>query len=309
MIKSDSDSSAVELKQGLTATTVGLVLNIFLIGAKLVGGLVGHSQGLLADAVHSASDLFTDVVVLFGLKWGRKKADAQHPYGHGRIETLASLVVGITLLGAGLSIAYDALVSVYEHQPHLPTNLALAVTIVSILSKEAMYWYTLVVGRRIRSEALIGNAWHHRSDAMSSVAVLAGIVAVRVNPEWFLADSIAALLVSLFLFRICTSIVWKALKELADTAPDEATIESIHALAVSVDSVLQVHGLKARYSGPDLLVEMHVVIDGDVSVSRGHEIAHSVRRAVRGQMTTVGDVLIHIEPESVLASRADSDSQ
>lgn len=294
----DDLQSERDLKAGVKVTWVGMLVNLLLIGLKTWGGIAGRSQALLADAVHSTSDLFSDLVVLLGLRWGRKEADEDHPYGHGRIETIASLGVGLTLLVAAVWIAYRAIVSVHEHQAASPTTLAIVVALLSIASKEALYWYTVIVGRRIRSSAVIGNAWHHRSDAFSSVAVLVGVMAARINPNWYLADALAAIIVSLFLFKVCATLLWGALRELSDTAPETKILAELQHRASGVPGVLQVHDLKARHSGPNLLVEMHVVVDGKISVYQGHEIAREVRLRLLEDMDPVSDVLVHLDPET-----------
>jgi cation diffusion facilitator family transporter len=285
---------------GLRVTWIGLVINLLLVGLKFWGGVVGRSQALIADAVHSLSDLFSDVVVLLGLRWGRKEADEDHPYGHGRIETIATVFVGLTLLGAGIGIAYNAIDSIYAHRTSQPTTIALVMAVISIFSKEWMYWFTVKVGRRIHSPALIGNAWHHRSDAFSSVAVFIGLVATQINPAWHLADAVAALLVSALIFRIGGKLCYRAFRELADTAPEEKILAELQHRAEAVAGVLQVHDLKARHSGPQLLVEMHVVVDGAMTVFDGHEIAREVRLRLMEDMNVVSEVFVHLDPDTEL---------
>jgi cation diffusion facilitator family transporter len=294
-----------DLKAGLRVTWVGLWVNVLLIAFKLVGGILGGSQALIADAVHSISDLFSDVVVLLGLRWGRKEADDDHPYGHGRIETIASAMVGLLLLAAGCGIAYNAILAIHDHRGSSPTLLAIAAAGASIVLKEIMYWYTVGVGKRIRSRALVGNAWHHRSDALSSVAVLIGLIAAYVNPDWHLADALAALLVSLFVFRIGWSLMWTAFRELADTAPTQEVIVGLQAMASEIPGVLQVHDVRARHSGPNLLVEMHVVVDGNLSVHAGHDIAEEVTARLTREVKAVEEVVVHIEPETELIELPD----
>lgn len=289
--------AGVQLAEGLKVTWVGLFANLLLIALKLVGGLVGKSQALIADAVHSISDIFSDVVVLFGLKWGRKGADDEHHWGHARIETISSLIVGLLLFLVALGIAYNAIVSIYDHETSSPTKLAIYVAAGSILVKEALYWYTVKVGRRIRSIALISNAWHHRSDAMSSVAVLIGVTAAYLNPRWHLADAYAALVVSFFIVKVGGSLTWSAFKELADTAPDREILEEMEKRASAVTGVRQVHDLKARYSGPHIFVEIHVVVDPNISVRQGHAIAKEVERCLLREVQDVSRVTIHVDPD------------
>lgn len=296
----DPEQRARDCADGLRVTWVGLVINCVLVGLKFWGGVVGRSQALIADAVHSLSDLFSDVVVLLGLRWGRKEADDDHPYGHGRIETIASVFVGLTLLAAGIGIAYNAIDSIYAHRTSQPTTIALVMALVSIVSKEWMYWYTVKVGRRIHSPALIGNAWHHRSDAFSSVAVFIGLLATQINPAWHLADAVAALLVSVLILRVGGQLCYRAFRELADTAPEEQILAELQQRAEAVPGVLQVHDLKARHSGPQLLVEMHVVVDGAMTVFDGHEIAREVRLRLLEDMEVVSEVFVHLDPDTEL---------
>lgn len=296
----DPEQRARDSADGLRVTWVGLVINLALVGLKFWGGVVGRSQALIADAVHSLSDLFSDVVVLLGLRWGRKEADDDHPYGHGRIETIASVFVGLTLFAAGIGIAYNAIDSIYAHRTSQPTTIALVMALVSIVSKEWMYWYTVKVGRRIHSPALIGNAWHHRSDAFSSVAVFIGLLATQINPAWHLADAVAALLVSVLILRVGGQLCYQAFRELADTAPEEQILAELQQRAEAVPGVLQVHDLKARHSGPQLLVEMHVVVDGAMTVFDGHEIAREVRLRLLEDMEVVSEVFVHLDPDTEL---------
>lgn len=294
------EQQALDCADGLRVTWVGLAVNCLLVGLKFWGGIVGRSQALVADAVHSLSDLFSDVVVLLGLRWGRKEADEDHPYGHGRIETIASVFVGLTLLAAGIGIASQSIDAVYSHRASQPTTIALVMALVSIVSKECMYWYTLRVGLRIRSPALIGNAWHHRSDALSSVAVFIGLLLTQINPAWHMADAIAALLVSMLILRVGAKLCYHAFRELADTAPAEEILAELRQRAESVPGVLQVHDLKARYSGPQLLVEMHVVVDGTLTVHDGHKIADEVELRLLEEMELVSTVLVHLDPDTEL---------
>ncbi|MGD8922174.1 MAG: cation diffusion facilitator family transporter, partial [Candidatus Zixiibacteriota bacterium] len=287
-----------DLAAGLRVTWVGLAVNVMLIGVKFWGGIVGRSQALVADAVHSISDLFGDVVVLLGLRWGRKEADEDHPYGHGRIETIAALIVGFILLLIGLGIAYESVSSIYSHRVSRPTLLAIFVAAFSIIVKEGMYWYTVVVGRRINSTAVIANAWHHRSDALSSVAVLLGVGAAHINPNWHLADSFAALIVSFFILKVSASITWSAFKELADTVSSQEVIGEIRKRAMSVEGVLDAHDIIARQSGPHLLVEMHIVVNKDMTVEQGHTIVEMVERLLIGDMKSVNKVIIHVDPDT-----------
>lgn len=285
------------LASGLRVTWIGLVVNVALVIFKLWAGFAARSQALIADGIHSLSDLFGDVVVLFGLKWGRKHEDEDHPYGHARIETISSMIVGILLIAVGLGIAYSAGMAIYTHQASRPGLLAIYAAGISVLLKEVLYWYTYKVGKKIKSIALIGNAWHHRADALSSVAVLIGVGAVYYNPAWILADSFAALLVTYFIIKIGSNLVWSAFRELSDTAPDEAVLKQLTVAAVTVAGVVEVHDMRARHSGWQIFVELHIVVDPELTVRAGHDIARVVKHRLLDEFTDVTRVIIHVDPE------------
>ena len=285
------------VSSGIRATWVGVVVNLALVILKLWAGFLSRSQALIADGVHSVSDLFGDFVVILGLKLGRKREDEDHLYGHARIETISGMVVGLLLLLVGLGIGYNAVHSIYHHESSIPSLLAIYAAAISILLKEIMFWYTLVVGRRLRSVAMIGNAWHHRSDALSSVAVLLGVGATYVNPNWHLADSYAALLVTFFVIKIGVSLTWSAFKELADTAPDKELLAGYAETVERIGGVLQVHDMAARYSGAQIFVELHVVVDPELTVREGHNIASEAKRRLLDDFPDVTRVIVHVDPE------------
>lgn len=292
-----ADQSRRDLKAGLTVTWVGVAVNIALFAAKLVAGLLGRSQALVADAVHSLSDLFSDFVVLLGLKLGHKKEDEDHHFGHARIETISGMMVGAILLVVGIGIAYNAIVTIYEHRVATPGLMAIIVAFISVILKEAMYWYTVTVGRRTKSLALVANAWHHRTDGFSSVAVLIGVTAAYVNPDWHLADAIAAIVVVIFIMKIGASLTWAGLKQVVDTAPDRDVQDQLIRTAREVTGVRQVHDVRARYSGAQILVEMHIVVDPELTVREGHCIADEVRDRVVAAVDDVTRVIVHVDPE------------
>jgi cation diffusion facilitator family transporter len=283
---------------GIRATWIGSVVNLFLAVFKTWVGLLSRSQALVADGVHSLSDLFSDVIVILGLRWGRKSEDQDHPFGHARIETISSMVVGVVLIIVGLGLAQTAVAALGRGERPVPSLLAIWAAAASIVLKEGMYRYTVVVGRRLRSPALIGNAWHHRSDALSSVAVLAGVGASYVHPAWSRADAYAALLVTFFVLRVGVNLTWSAFKELSDTAPAPAEVEAIAEKAREVEGVRQVHDIRARYSGPQIFVEVHIVVDPNLSVRQGHEIAREVKWRLLGDLHDVTRVIVHVDPDT-----------
>lgn len=282
---------------GTSVTLIGLAANAFLIAFKLAGGIFGQSQALIADAAHSVSDLFTDFVVLVGLRAGRKAPDQDHPFGHGRFETLSSGVVGIFLMGAALYIGFEAGSSIYHHTESYPTWLAVAAAGLSILVKEVLYRYTVRVGRRIRSQVIIANAWHHRSDALSSVAVLFGVGAARIRPEWHVLDAYAALLVSLLILKVGVEILRRSVQELTDTAPQPEVLEEIRRCIANSEGVLGHHDLRVRSSGGLYQMEAHIVVDGSLSVVEGHGIAKEVEACLKEEIEELQQVIIHVDPD------------
>lgn len=284
-------------RAGRRVTWVGVGANGALIALKLAGGIFGHSQALVADAVHSMSDFFTDAVVLFGLHFGRKPADADHPHGHGRIETAAAVVIGLSLITVALVLGRQAVLDIYHHAENHPNLLAVGGAAASIVVKEVLYHYTLFVGRRIRSPAVVANAWHHRSDALSSVAVLLGVTAALIEPRWHILDAVAAAVVALFIARVGFKVGWAALCELVDTAPDAEVVERIAGFVLEVEGVRDSHDVRIRTVGGLLHVQVHVVVAGDLTVREGHRIADDVTARLERCDEPIGDVTVHVDPE------------
>ena len=277
-------------------TVVGALVNTILILLKFFAGIFGSSQALIADAVHSVSDLFTDVVVLLGIRIGRKPPDEGHPFGHARIETLASTIVGIALITTALYLGIKASLNIYHHNEYYPTGLALIAAVVSIALKEAIFHYTVHTGRRIKSQLIIANAWHHRSDALSSVAVLLGVAGTRIKPSWHILDSFAALLVSFFIVKVGLEILRIALREFIDTAPKPEIISKIEQCALTVDGVLDTHDLRVRTSGGFYQMEIHIVVDGQLTVAEGHRIAKAVESCLVKDVDNLDRIIVHVDP-------------
>ena len=283
--------------QGLKVSIVGLGVNVVLVIFKLWAGIASGSQALVADGIDSLSDLFSSFVVLLGIKWGQKQEDEEHPYGHARIETISGMVVGMVLLLVGLGIAVNAISSIYHHRTARPGIFAIWAAAISIILKEGLYWYTIIVGRRLKSLALIAIAWNYRTDAFSTVAVLIGVGATYLNPAWHLADSYAALVVTFFVIRVSLKLVRSAFRELSDTAPQKEVVSQLTGTAAQVLGVRQVHDLRARYSGPQIFVELHIVVDPSITVRQGHAIAREVRQRLLNGFADVTRVIVHVDPE------------
>ncbi|RLB19781.1 MAG: cation-efflux pump [Deltaproteobacteria bacterium] len=283
-------------KEGRTVTIAGALVNVALIVLKFGAGILGHSQALIADAVHSVSDLFTDVIVIVGLWMGRKAPDERHHFGHARIETLASSFVGVALIVTALYIGIGASLSIYRHTGSHPTKLALIAALFSIVLKEGLYHYTLRAGRRIKSKLLVANAWHHRSDSLSSVAVVLGVSGALIHPSWHALDSYAALLVSFFIVKVGLDTLRDSLREFTDTAPPSEIVETIRTCAREVPGVLDMHDLRVRTSGGRYQMETHIVVDGRLSVFEGHRIAKAVETCLAEEITDLDRVIVHLDP-------------
>jgi len=281
---------------GRKVTWIGAIANTLLIGCKFAAGIFGHSQALIADAVHSVSDLFTDIIVLLGLKIGKKAPDEEHHFGHARIETLASAIVGLSLIATAIYLGIEAGLNIYRHTEYHPTKLALIGAGVSIAVKEALYHYTVRVGRRIKSQLIVSNAWHHRSDSLSSVAVLIGVTGALIKPSWHILDAFAALLVSFFIVKVGLEILGKSLREFTDTAPSPEIIDNITHCTKNVEGVLDTHDLKIRTSGGLYQMETHIVVDGQLTVTEGHRIAKAVERCLIEEVEDLERVIVHVDP-------------
>jgi cation diffusion facilitator family transporter len=283
-------------KAGRAVTLLGIFINAFLILLKFFAGIFGGSQALIADAVHSVSDLFTDAVVLLGIKIGSKPPDEEHHFGHARIETLASAIVGLALIATGLYLGIEASFNIYGHTEYHPTELALIGAGVSIAMKEALYHYTVLIGRRIKSQLILANAWHHRSDALSSVAVLLGVTGAFIEPSWHILDAFAALIVSFFVIKVGLDILRKTLREFTDTAPRPEIIEKLMQLSRAVEGVMDAHDLRVRTSGGFYQAEIHIVVNGQLTVVEGHRIAKTVERCLAEEMDELNRVIVHVDP-------------
>jgi len=284
------------LRSARRITLVGLVLNVALTGFKFAAGILGHSQAVLADGVHSLSDILTDLMVLVGARYWYRPADESHPYGHRRIETLVTLILGVSLAAVAAGIGYQAIAS-YE-MPHAesPGWIAFAAAAVAIVTKEIIYRWTIATGRRIKSSALSANAWHHRSDALSSIPVAAAVAAAALEPSLVFLDHVGAVVVAVFILQAAWKIASPALRQLVDAgAPSEAR-EAIRKIALDTDGVDLVHAVRTRYVGSGLQVDLHVKVDPEMSVREGHRIAEEVTQRLTAEGPDVLDVVVHTEP-------------
>ncbi len=276
-------------------TLVGAAGNVVLAIGKFAAGIFGNSQALIVDAVHTVSDLISDVVVLVAARWGAHEADHNHPYGHGRIETVATALIGFLLLAVAIGFIVDGIARLNDPERLLqPGWIALSAAVISVAVKEGLYWYTRRVARRTRSELLMANAWHHRSDAMSSVVVIVGILGAIGGLLWL--DAVAAILVAVMVGHIGIKFVFRALTELVDTAVPADTQRELEALIMTVDGVRGFRDLRTRTMGGQTVMDVRILLDPELSLAEADQLARRVRRCLLSASVDVFDVVVSIAP-------------
>ena len=281
------------------STWISVLVNIFLLAAQTMVGIIAHSQGLIADAMHSLSDLVCDFLVLFAAHHSKDPADQSHPYGHARIETAASFALGVILAATGGGIIWGAAMKLQDLGNLPPVQpLALWTAGLALVCKEGLFRYMLHVGERLRSPMLIANAWHARSDAASSLVVAVGIIGNLLG--YTFADSIAAVIVGFMIVRMGVVFSWEAVQELIDTGLSAEEVASIRQSIIDTDGVSSLHELRTRKMAHRSLVDAHICVDPRISVSEGHRIAETTRKRVLDSHPAVADVLVHVDVEDDL---------
>lgn len=289
------DPRYVRYQEIRKVTLIGSVIDLLLGVGKIIIGIAAGSHALIADGIHSLSDLATDFLVLFAAKHAHREADDEHPYGHGRIETVATVALGVALVLVAVGICVDGYQRMSSDVVIRHGVLALLTAFLSVVSKEWIYQYTVRVGRRLRSNMVIANAWHSRTDAISSIIVIIGVAGAMSGFSYL--DSVAAIAVALMIAKIGWDLLWKSLQELIDTALEPDMVEEIRQTILEVDGVRACHMLRTRYSGSDSLVDVHILVDPALSVSEGHQIGERVRLRLIEHVEHVADVTVHIDPE------------
>lgn len=272
-----------------------MAVNTVLSAVQMLIGVVGHSQALIADGFHTLSDLFTDILVLFAAKHGAKSADEDHPYGHARIETAVTVALSMILIAAGAGIAVNVGLRLSAQAFATPSVIALVVALFTLAAKEGLYRYTVRLARQLRSNLLHASAWHHRSDAFSSIIVAVGIAGSLAGLRYL--DAVAAIGVGLLITRMGANLGWRALRELVDTGLDTEQLRRIRGLILSVGGVKALHLLRTRRTGGLALVDVHIIVDSALSVSEGHQISEAVRQKLIDEIEDIADVTVHIDPE------------
>jgi len=277
-------------------TLRGMMLNLLLAVTKMAGGVFGTSHALVADGVHSLSDCLSDMAILVGAGFWSRPSDESHPHGHARIETMVTGFVGLLIVATGALLAWRSFNAVMHPHYHDVGWIAFAIAVASVVSKELLYRWTIIMSRTLRSPALAANAWHHRSDCLSSIPVALVVVAVRISPALHYLDGIAGGVVAVFVLVSGIRILKPALWQLSDSAAPPEVREELAALAFDVDGVLGVHDLRTRYQGEGIQADMHIVVDGSMTLRDAYAVSTEVERRLYSSGSGVVDVLVRLEP-------------
>lgn len=284
-------------KTGTITVWVGVVCGLILIAVKILLGIIGKSHALIADAFHSISDFLTDILAFFGVLYAFKGEDKDHPFGHGKIDTLMSLLIGIVMVLTGIWLGYEAATNIITGDLSRPNVWALMGAVISILVKEALFRYTHYVGIKIGNQSLIANAYHHRSDVLSSLAVVVGVIPAVINPDWAVFDALAVIVVAGMIAKMGFEVVIPAFRHASDAAPSDEQIEEIKRVAASVEGARNPHDIKARFYSNKLYTEVHIAVDPNITVQKGHEIADMVRDKIMAEIDDILGVIVHVDPD------------
>lgn len=293
------------MKEVYRVTIWGSIINVVLLILKFAAGILGHSAAMIADAIHSLTDFATDAVVLVCVTLGSKPVDKSHDYGHGKYETLATAMIALALLAVGVMICYSGVVKIYGvmvlgETLEQPGMVALIAAVVSIVLKEWAFRFTASVGRRCDSQAVMANAWHHRSDALSSVGTMFGIGgAIFLGPRWAVLDPLAAIVVSVFIVRASLGLIKQAVDELTDASLPEATENEIMEIAGKEEGVQEIHNLRTRRIGNSIAIDMHVRMLGSTTLFDAHQRATNIEHRLKDRYGKGTYVNVHLEPIKV----------
>ncbi len=290
-----NNKNQIACKQIKSVTYLAIAANILLFVVKLVVGVFTGSIALITDGIHSLSDMTTDLAVLVGVYIGSKEPDRRHPYGHGRAETFSSAFIALFLVFVGLAFVYYAAIDIAKGNVIRPNISVLVVAIISIIAKELLYSATKRAAVRSHSPALYANAWHHRSDALSSVAVFAGFVSLRLGFKY--GDQIAAVVVGLMVILVGAKIIGDCLRELTESAVDAETIEQIQRIINSNSSIQHWHKLRTRTVGREIFLDVHILVDIGLNIAAAHEIAENLETSLHEQIVRPVNITVHVEPD------------
>lgn len=288
-------------KQIYKATWIGIFANLFLTIIKGVGGFLSGSRALIADALHSASDIVSSVVILFAVRISNKPPDKEHPYGHGKAENVASIIVALLLIVVGIEISISSIKILFGKTPLAPTQLALFIIIFSIILKEVLFQYKMRLGKKYNSTALISDAWHHRSDSLSSLAVLIGVGAAILGenfdmPILIYGDAIAGIVVSIIVIKVGYDLAKESSLVILEKVLSDEDVNKYHQTILSIEGINQVDELLARTHGSYIIIDLKISVSSKISVEKGHEIGKTAKKTLMQTHPEVSDVFVHINP-------------
>lgn len=281
-------------KEGLKTSIITIIANIVLAAIKIFAGIVGKSSAVLADGFHTLSDVLTTFVAIVGLKVSSKEADKDHPYGHEKYEPIFGKIISMFLVGTGLLIGYEGIKTLISGDIKTPTNIALGAAFTSIIVKEVMFRYTFRTAKKIKSFAMEADAWHHRSDALSSIGTFVGVLGARLG--FSILDPIAAIIVSILIIKVGIELYLNSIKGLVDESADPDIIKKIEKITYSVEGVKSITDLKTRNFGSKIYVDIDITVDGKITVKEGHDIAKVVHDLIEDKIDEVKHCMVHVEP-------------
>lgn len=300
----DNSLEDIRASKANKITWIGFFSNLILTSFKLIAGIIGNSAAMIADAIHSLSDFATDIVVLVSFRIVSKPPDENHNYGHGKFETLATTIIGVALFFVGAGILYSGGENVYsfiilKKNPESPGIIALIAALISIITKESLYRFTVIIGKEIQSQAVIANAWHHRSDAFSSIGTFLGIGgAILLGHNWRILDPIAAIIVSIFILKTAYDISIGSIKELLEESLDDNTNKNILKIIENVEDVKSPHELKTRRVGNKIIIDIHIKVKNALNIVEAHNINNEIEAQIKEKYGDNTIINIHTEPEN-----------
>lgn len=277
-------------------TWIGIAVNTALAAFKLEAGIYGGSRAVIADGIEALLDVFTVILVYAGSRFWSRPPDDTHPFGHGRLETLVAVAIGLSLVGAAVGIGWESMATLHEQHATPPGWIAAAAALASVIGKEILCRWTLGIGRRIKSVAVVATAYHYRSDALSSIPVILAVTGAILLPSWTFLDHLGAVVVSMFILHAAFKITWPSLKELIDLGAPAEVRRRIRSIAGTAPGVLQVHEIRTRCIGASIQTDLHIIVDGGLTVREGHDIARDVETRLKNAIEEIVDVVVHVEP-------------
>lgn len=284
----------IEEQQAMKVSVISIIGNILLTILKLIAGIFSHSMAMISDAIHSLTDVFSTVIVMVGIKFSNKQPDKEHPYGHERLESVAANILAVMLFATGLGIGIIGIKNITNHNIIVPGIFALIIAVVSIISKEAMYWYTKIIADKINSSALLADAWHHRSDALSSIGSFLGILGSQLG--YPVLDSIASIVICFFILKVSIDIFKDSIDKMIDKSCDSTMINQILEIAIDCNQVSRVDDLKTRLFGNRAYIDIEIAVNSQMTITEAHLVAEEVHDKIEKNIPMIKHCMVHVNP-------------